>query len=641
MPKLNAVIWNMGFICFMILIGTVLCQGETVTPEHFFSRFALLRKDNAIQIIAEGSSKTFANAFLLKSNESLVLGEWHDCELAEDIKVYSKDNNTIYAYIASGYDGIYVLDVTNPIEPVQKYQYDYDILYIRKLFIYKGYLFATNYTQGVKVYKIMSDALAFITNINIISGFIYDIVVQDNVLYAVLDQGRVEIIPLTFNTENVIQPDSDSTPHQILTMDQNQFIYHIFISDNQVACASVLNQQFLIQADATNHKEMIFVENTKGYMYPNKMVSHKAAYTIHENLDQKQLMLKDIDQNPDQAIYVFPFNDVRDYDIFEEFIYIANGFDGIAVVYKLVEAKTFTYNATHQTMQIFFQTNEDERVKNKILLYDNHNTFQIEDFIIDQVDVIKSNGKVVIIINENADFSSLTLINKSGEIVSCQKSIDSEGKTNFNCIGLSQGVPYSIYLEIDGKAEFMDTVRVKSFDFEIKPLDVSKFMASTQKKQTLTLYSGWNLISLPITPNDNDLKLLQDLNDYKTFYYYGKGVYQTTDTPEPGKGYWINVNNSKDNKNEVSLKGDNFVSYTQHLTAGWHLVGSVNGETIQITCNPVIDDKGNPVLEQMVYFNPFKLSYEQIKDNRVPIGYGFWIHLLKDSEVTISINDNK
>ncbi|ETR67655.1 MAG: hypothetical protein OMM_11357, partial [Candidatus Magnetoglobus multicellularis str. Araruama] len=94
--------------------------------------------------------------------------------------------------------------------------------------------------------------------------------------------------------------------------------------------------------------------------------------------------------------------------------------------------------------------------------------------------------------------------------------------------------------------------RYKTFDFHLK--------------------EGWNLISLPLTPSNTELKNL--FLDYQAAYEYKNGGYFPVTSIIPGKGYWLKIPSQK----TYSISGQPFPSYTIDFSKGWHLIGAPYNE---------------------------------------------------------------
>ena len=94
--------------------------------------------------------------------------------------------------------------------------------------------------------------------------------------------------------------------------------------------------------------------------------------------------------------------------------------------------------------------------------------------------------------------------------------------------------------------------------------------------QTITLQSGWNLISTYVTPTDKTIATLFASVDYTLiknadgFYKKGQtGLLQSITTFEPGQAYLIYINTPT----TISITGTALASYTATLKQGWNMLG--------------------------------------------------------------------
>ena len=98
---------------------------------------------------------------------------------------------------------------------------------------------------------------------------------------------------------------------------------------------------------------------------------------------------------------------------------------------------------------------------------------------------------------------------------------------------------------------------------------------------TITLTAGWNLVSLPVTPDDCKVSTL--FPDAEAAFKFNSATGYSLETVlTPGVGYWIKVPQAK----SYTISGQNFTSSVNDITtAGWYLMGSVNG-TVTPTAVP-------------------------------------------------------
>jgi len=85
----------------------------------------------------------------------------------------------------------------------------------------------------------------------------------------------------------------------------------------------------------------------------------------------------------------------------------------------------------------------------------------------------------------------------------------------------------------------------------------------------LNLGQQWNLISLPLTPDETTRPMLINAAFDNVLRWYDGNDYQTTDTPTTRVGYWILV----DNADTLNLVGPRDPATNIILQPGWNLVG--------------------------------------------------------------------
>jgi hypothetical protein len=90
------------------------------------------------------------------------------------------------------------------------------------------------------------------------------------------------------------------------------------------------------------------------------------------------------------------------------------------------------------------------------------------------------------------------------------------------------------------------------------------------------LYEGWNLVSLPLTPEDSSTnEVLSSVSEnYDAVYKYDAGSYSfvIADTMEPGTGYFINMTAN----DTWSYEGMSYESIDVELSQGLNMLGWLN-----------------------------------------------------------------
>jgi hypothetical protein len=97
-----------------------------------------------------------------------------------------------------------------------------------------------------------------------------------------------------------------------------------------------------------------------------------------------------------------------------------------------------------------------------------------------------------------------------------------------------------------------------------------KYSLSTGSQQiTLELNTGWNMVSLPITPDDPLAStVLSDAGYYQLVTWSGTG-YLTATTFEAGRGYWLLVLQ----ETNITLTGTPVETLNLTLSPGWSMIG--------------------------------------------------------------------
>ncbi|KPA19454.1 secreted protein containing Peptidase S1 and S6, chymotrypsin/Hap domain protein [Candidatus Magnetomorum sp. HK-1] len=176
--------------------------------------------------------------------------------------------------------------------------------------------------------------------------------------------------------------------------------------------------------------------------------------------------------------------------------------------------------------------------------------------------------------------------------------------------------PKGHYILIEGKSIYgnvlIDDMRkITHYSYiDLKPKHYFTICWILETKKEIILQQGWNLISFPHIPIENTI-YFQD----KLAYIFDKGTYIQPKTILPGKGYWI----FSLTKEHFLLNGIPVESCSMELTAGWHLLGSIDQSSI-------IQTYPENCIEQIVKWH--EGSYSRVSE--IEPGQGYWIKLKQD-----------
>jgi len=164
-------------------------------------------------------------------------------------------------------------------------------------------------------------------------------------------------------------------------------------------------------------------------------------------------------------------------------------------------------------------------------------------------------------------------------------------------------------------------------------------LGGNQWKCYTPLNAGWNLISLPLIPNDNDIAVVlagvTNINNINTVKYYDAATDTWSSytpaggaltTMEDGKGYWIFMNDDDVltiNGTEMPAGGETPASY-QAVGNEWNLIGFKSVE--DMTCSAYINSIENNDVVWAYKNGEYVLIHSSEVDNNMESGYGYWLY---------------
>jgi hypothetical protein len=86
-----------------------------------------------------------------------------------------------------------------------------------------------------------------------------------------------------------------------------------------------------------------------------------------------------------------------------------------------------------------------------------------------------------------------------------------------------------------------------------------------------TVFSGWNMVSLPVTVTDRRKATVFPTSNSNAFAYSGSG-YVPRDTLQYGEGYWLKFPSAQ----AVTVNGEDRSEDTVIVSAGWNIIGSIS-----------------------------------------------------------------
>lgn len=144
---------------------------------------------------------------------------------------------------------------------------------------------------------------------------------------------------------------------------------------------------------------------------------------------------------------------------------------------------------------------------------------------------------------------------------------------------------------------------------------------------SVSVNSGWNLISVPVLLQNTTLASIFS-NAASSAYYYD-GRYITKDTITPGYGFWLKFNNSS----SYTIPGNPLSGISLPVKAGWNLIGSINSNIPVYTVSSI---PPNNILTPFYGYNGGYFNSPQIEK-----GKGYWVKVFQDGYLILnSTNKN-
>jgi len=147
--------------------------------------------------------------------------------------------------------------------------------------------------------------------------------------------------------------------------------------------------------------------------------------------------------------------------------------------------------------------------------------------------------------------------------------------------------------------------------------------------QVVTVSPGysvdWNLVSLPISTDDNQADILFPNMVDNTLYSFNNEYIQE-ESLENGEGYWIRLLNDE----AITFTGYESNELQINITEGWNLIGSLS---LDIDFSESLYDPEEIILLPTLYgYNGGSYQFADY----INAGYGYWIRSTADGEINLS-----
>ncbi len=169
-----------------------------------------------------------------------------------------------------------------------------------------------------------------------------------------------------------------------------------------------------------------------------------------------------------------------------------------------------------------------------------------------------------------------------------------------------------------------------TFHYRIIAVDVhgnqsqpsSEASATFPVTQTFTINTSWNMISVPLVPNDYTKSTLYPTAVSPAYTY--QGSYVISSTLQSGAGYWLRF----DGDQTIPITGTYKTADTVDVAAGWNMIGSIS------TSVPVTSVSSIP--EGMITSQFFRYDNGYTTVMSIDPGSGYWVKVNGAGQLVLS-----
>ena len=151
------------------------------------------------------------------------------------------------------------------------------------------------------------------------------------------------------------------------------------------------------------------------------------------------------------------------------------------------------------------------------------------------------------------------------------------------------------------------------------------FKDTTQKTIPVSVYTGWNLVSVPID-TESIIKNSVFPTSVTSAFEYSGGTYVPSDTMRKSTGYWLKFNTP----DVIEWKGMTNSYPTFSVVEGWNLIGS--------TSEPIPVSYIASLPPGIITSNFFKYSSSYCEADTIYPGYGYWVKAAQIGSLILSMD---
>jgi len=161
--------------------------------------------------------------------------------------------------------------------------------------------------------------------------------------------------------------------------------------------------------------------------------------------------------------------------------------------------------------------------------------------------------------------------------------------------------------------------------------DISVTAVFAPQRIDIDLAAGWNMVSVPLELDPEANTPGDVFPGAVAVYIWNPGAksYEVPDSIAPEVGYWVAMTTA----DTISVTGTPVTEWTDGLTTGWNMCGSVHGASVNV--GGLRDDPSGSVLDSAVYWwDPSGKSYSTA--TQIEQGRGYWVAATQVCDLTVA-----
>lgn len=154
-------------------------------------------------------------------------------------------------------------------------------------------------------------------------------------------------------------------------------------------------------------------------------------------------------------------------------------------------------------------------------------------------------------------------------------------------------------------------------------------IVSAQVQFDLTLQDGWNLVSIPIEPDDKSVEAVFQGANTGAVWGWDGSRYHTVTEVEAGQGYWVHYTPPARDRLTLTINGSVTRDVTKSLSQGWQLLGKAGDASDAALALPLSADPDSAMLDEAYRWD----GAIYVLTQTAAAGEAVWVYVVQTCDV--------